>query len=132
MGGAGGPTLLRVPGGLSAPGRAREAVLSHLDLPTDDRCAGDIALLVSELVTNAVRHAGVGPEGEILIRVLVLEGRLRLCVQDPGSSSIPRLAEPDPERPGGMGLFIVKQLSSSWGVAKTGAGTTNVWCEIPF
>ena len=87
-------------------------------------------MLVSELVTNAVRHAGVGVNGEILVRLLVLEGRLRLCVEDPGSSRITRRAKPDRERPGGMGLFIVEQLSSSWGVAKTGSGTTNVWCEV--
>jgi len=122
--------VVRVSGGRTAPGTARHAVLEHLAGQLDDRRADDVGLIVSELVTNAVRHAGVGPDGEILIRLLVIAGRLRLAVEDPGSDLVPRRSTPDPEQPGGMGLFIVEHLANSWGVARNGVGTTNVWCEV--
>lgn len=126
-----GPTVLRVPGGRSAPRRAREVVLGHLGGQLGHREAFDLELVLSELVTNAVLHAGVGPQDEVLIRVLVLDDRLRISVEDPGSEHVPRPAAPDLDHGAGMGLNIVEQISMSWGVARTGAGTTSVWCDLP-
>jgi len=127
-----GPTVFRVPGGRTAPRRAREVVVRHLGERIDDREASDLELVLSELVTNAVLHAGVGPKDEVLIRVLVLDHRLRISVEDPGSEHVPRPGPPDLDRGGGMGLNIVEQVSTSWGVARTGAGTTSVWCDLPL
>lgn len=123
--------MLRVPGGRTAPRRAREVVLAHLGGRLNHREAFDLELVLSELVTNAVLHAGVGPQDELLIRVLVLDDRLRISVQDPGSDYVPRPAAPDLDHGSGIGLYIVEQVSTSWGVARTGAGTTSVWCDLP-
>ena len=106
------------------------AVLSELEGTLSERQMIDVGLIVSELVTNSVRHAGVDADGTIAIDVWMLGDRLRLSVTDPGGASLPRRTDPDPERPGGLGLYLVEQLSSAWGVARDGTGVTRVWCEL--
>jgi len=80
-------------------------------------------LVVSELVTNAVRYA----QGTIGLR-LVLEGGLFIEVVD-DSAAVPRLryAEDDDER--GRGLQVVSQLAHRWGSRRAGTGKV-VWCEL--
>ncbi len=82
-------------------------------------------LLVSELVTNAVRYA----QGKIGLR-LVLEGGLVCEVLD-DSAALPRLRHPDDEDERGRGLQVVSQLSQRWGTRRTVAGKV-VWCELPL
>ena len=82
-------------------------------------------LLVSELVTNAVRHAG----GEV-VRLVVrhADGRLRVEVHDPGRGFELREPADDPVRASGWGLVLVDELADRWGVDSTPA--TRVWFEI--
>ena len=80
-------------------------------------------LLVSELVTNAVRYA----QGKIGLR-LVLEGGLVCEVLD-DSAALPRLRHPDDEDERGRGLQVVSQLSQRWGARRTASGKV-VWCEL--
>jgi anti-sigma regulatory factor (Ser/Thr protein kinase) len=120
----------RVRGGPAAPRAARLAVRLLLQQHVADRQLSDVELIVSELVTNSVRHAHVGLGGSLLVDVLLLDDRLRLCVCDPGSSRLPRLTERDVTTSGGLGLPLVEQLSSSWGVARDGSGATRVWSEL--
>jgi integral membrane sensor domain MASE1/anti-sigma regulatory factor (Ser/Thr protein kinase) len=88
----------------------------------------DLRLLVTELVTNCVRHAGLtGPE-PIHLRVLVKAGVLRVEVRDPGVGFEPRVVQPGPEQVGGWGLYIVEQLADRWGIRPEGGGTA-VWLE---
>ncbi|HEY2076482.1 MAG TPA: ATP-binding SpoIIE family protein phosphatase [Streptosporangiaceae bacterium] len=81
-------------------------------------------LLVSELVTNAVRYA----QGKIGLR-LVLEGGLVCEVLD-DSAALPRLRHPDDSDERGRGLQVVSQLALRWGARRAGAGKV-VWCELP-
>ncbi|HEY2504896.1 MAG TPA: ATP-binding SpoIIE family protein phosphatase [Streptosporangiaceae bacterium] len=81
-------------------------------------------LLVSELVTNAVRYA----QGKIGLR-LVLEGGLVCEVMD-DSAALPRLRHPDDEDERGRGLQVVSQLAQRWGARRTVSGKV-VWCELP-
>jgi serine phosphatase RsbU (regulator of sigma subunit)/anti-sigma regulatory factor (Ser/Thr protein kinase) len=81
-------------------------------------------LLVSELVTNAVRYA----QGKIGLR-LVLEGGLVCEVLD-DSAALPRLRHPDDSDERGRGLQVVSQLAQRWGARRAGAGKV-VWCELP-
>jgi serine phosphatase RsbU (regulator of sigma subunit)/anti-sigma regulatory factor (Ser/Thr protein kinase) len=81
-------------------------------------------LLVSELVTNAVRYA----QGKIGLR-LVLEGGLVCEVLDE-SAALPRLRHPDDSDERGRGLQVVSQLAQRWGARRAGAGKV-VWCELP-
>ena len=78
--------------------------------------ATDAALLVSELVTNSVVHANVGPRRALTVEVTTLDDRLRIAVTDPGSRLRPCLLPPDPETPGGLGLVLVDELCETWGV----------------
>src|SRR5690242_4657282 len=69
--------------GAAAPGSARRAVGKLSDRIPQTRLEG-LQLLVSELVTNSVRHAGMGPDGRIRVRVRVARNRIRLEVTDGG------------------------------------------------
>ncbi|MFG3138637.1 SpoIIE family protein phosphatase [Streptomyces sp. NPDC048211] len=82
-----------------------------------------VELIVSELITNAVRYAG-GPIGLRLIhdKVLVCE------VSDP-SNTQPRLRQASSSDEGGRGLFLVAQVSSRWGSRYRQSGKT-IWAEL--
>src|SRR5262245_2041832 len=100
--------------------------LDRLSGRLDERQLEDLRLLVSEVVSNSVRHGeGTGP---IQLRVMLLRSALRVGGEDPGHGF-----EPAPERDpvdhnDGWGLLLVDRLSTRWGVV---AGpTTLVWFEI--
>ncbi len=80
-------------------------------------------LVVSELVTNAVRYA----QGPIRLR-LVFEGGLFIEVFD-SSAAVPRLRHADDEDERGRGLAVVSQLAHRWGTRRAGTGKV-VWCEL--
>jgi anti-sigma regulatory factor (Ser/Thr protein kinase) len=109
-------------------GRARDA-LDRFGDHVDERRMGDLRLLVSEVVTNAVRHAGMDPDDTILLEIADgAGGSVRVEVSDSGSGFIPKQRDPDLERPGGWGLYLVEELADRWGV-ETG-GRTLVWFEL--
>ena len=88
----------------------------------------DVRLLISELVTNAVRHAKLAPGDRIRLIVDVDGSALRVEVHDPGGGFVPREPAPDPERPSGWGLYLVAELADRWGVDSGDA--TLVWFEV--
>jgi anti-sigma regulatory factor (Ser/Thr protein kinase) len=92
----------------------------------------DVTLLVSEMVTNSVHHAGVGPRDDLGVELLIFADRLRLAVVDPGSTRVPRLVRRLADEPRGIGLLLVDRLSLGWGVARDGAGVTRTWCDVPL
>ena len=105
---------------------------SLLDGHVTTTAAWDAELVVSELVTNSVRHANVRGHEAVTLEILTLDDRVRIAVTDPGSKLKPRSVAPDPGTPGGFGLFLVETLSDSWGVGRDGVGPTRVWCELLF
>jgi anti-sigma regulatory factor (Ser/Thr protein kinase) len=85
-----------------------------------------LGLLVTELITNAVRHTGA-PRVDVLVRVSQPAVRVEVADRGPGF-----VAEPRPRRrssEGGWGLFLVERLADRWGVAREGRGT-RVWFEL--
>ena len=84
---------------------------------------GDIYLVVSELVTNAVIHG----QGEIRLRLEHDAGDVRGEVIDAGSGFEYELREVGPFATSGRGLLIVDRLTTRWGIHE---GTTHVWFEI--
>jgi anti-sigma regulatory factor (Ser/Thr protein kinase) len=92
--------------------------------------ADDVGLIVSELVTNSVLHAGAGSGQTVGVDVSVSERRLHLTVTDSGPASSPRLIGLDLDHPAGLGLFFVDRLSASWGVERDATGRTTVWCDF--
>jgi anti-sigma regulatory factor (Ser/Thr protein kinase) len=88
----------------------------------------DVRLLVSELVTNAVRHANLSSRDAIDLVVHLADTALRVEVRDPGGGFVPSAPSPDPARPSGWGLYLVAELADRWGVDSQ--DETLVWFEL--
>ena len=113
---------LELPRDENAPAAARQAIDELRPAPRGQG-RSDARLLVSELVTNSVRHGS----GDSVVVLLDREdsGVLRCEVIDQGAGFVPRAR---PEQPvGGWGLELVEQLAGSWGVRE---GSTHVWFAI--
>jgi anti-sigma regulatory factor (Ser/Thr protein kinase) len=114
----------------SAPRRARRVLRSELGSVLEADVLDQAMLLVSELVTNSVRHGGLRPDQEIELTVRASTDLLRVEVAEPGegfevaSTPLPRGGIPA----GGWGLYLVDRLSSAWGVE--GGDVTKVWFEM--
>ncbi|MES9621605.1 ATP-binding protein [Streptomyces tuirus] len=106
---------------------ARQAVRGQLRRWGLESLADLAALLVSELVTNALRHA-TGPIGVRLVRPSGLGGVLRVEVSDPLPDP-PRERAARPEDESGRGLYLVASSSRRWGT-RPGAGGKTVWFEL--
>jgi anti-sigma regulatory factor (Ser/Thr protein kinase) len=105
---------------------ARRAVAT-LPLPATPR--EKLALLVSELVTNSVRHAGLASGDPVSVQISDRADHMRLAVHDGGRGFTPSVQDPGPLALGGRGLVLVSALSDHWGVDCDAAGCT-VWCEV--
>jgi serine/threonine-protein kinase RsbW len=91
-----------------------------------------LLLLVSELVTNSVRHAGLREAERIRLRARSDEACAYVEVCDSGRSGrVPDKRRPsvDALEPGGLGLVLVDELADRWGVAR-GEDETCVWFEL--
>jgi hypothetical protein len=111
-----------------APSRAR-AALGGLDLDVRGQILDDARLLLSELVTNSVRHAGLQPHEWIRVRVQTGGGSIRVEVIDPGPGFQLPAAEPqDLAESSGRGILLLQQLPDRWGILTD--GLTRVWFEI--
>jgi anti-sigma regulatory factor (Ser/Thr protein kinase) len=113
-----------------APKLARRAVTNALARWESDR--RDAALLViSELVTNAVRHGTRGREDRISLQVRRRGCTTRIEVTDPRAhgGAIADGSVGGEQQRSGWGLPIVAELTDRWGVER-GPGRTCVWCEL--
>jgi anti-sigma regulatory factor (Ser/Thr protein kinase) len=116
--------LARDPDSAAEARRALGEVSDHLT----PRRLEDAQLLVSELVTNAIRHAGLDEADTIKLVVETGDRALRIEVCDTGRGFELSEPEPDPARPSGWGLYLVRELSDRWGVDR--GGQTRVWFEL--
>jgi anti-sigma regulatory factor (Ser/Thr protein kinase) len=116
-----------VASGIDAPATARTAVAAWLSPQIPERVIEDAQLLVSELVTNSVRHARLAAGAAIAVSVEVFDAFVRVEVQDPGDVAIGAVA-PDREQGGGFGLYLVQTMAQRWGSRHE--GTTCVWAEL--
>jgi serine phosphatase RsbU (regulator of sigma subunit)/integral membrane sensor domain MASE1/anti-sigma regulatory factor (Ser/Thr protein kinase) len=106
---------------------AREAI-GELEPVLGRALFGNVRLLVSELVTNSIRHAHIGSGDTIELRVAVFADRLRVEVSDGGAGFVRRVRAPERGSGSGWGLYLVDQLADRWGVSRDDA--TRVWFEI--
>ncbi len=114
----------------SSATRARQLAREQLEASYPGDALGadtveTVALLVTELVTNAILHARTPFQ-------LTLEsrpGHVRICVED-ASNEPPAVRRFESDAVTGRGLALVEQLASSWGVDTTPSGKV-VWCEVP-
>ena len=115
-----------VPCGPEAPFLARRAVSRWLEDGAYAQLQQDVGLLVSELVTNSVRHAGQPVGASVHIRATAVDDVVRVEVHDHGHGLVcPRAPG---LRPGGFGLHLVNQLAARWGVSQDHG--TRVWFEL--
>lgn len=112
-------------GGPGAASHARNA-LRRLPLDADEPVQENMRLLVTELVTNSVRHAR---EAEVRLMVAAAPHTVRIEVADTGPGFTPGPRPAPSSREGGWGLYLVERLSDRWGVMSIN-GATRVWCEL--
>ncbi|WOP13618.1 SpoIIE family protein phosphatase [Streptomyces cyaneofuscatus] len=113
------------PADVSVAAAARKAAAGQLAAWGLDELSFTTELVVSELVTNAVRYAG-GPIGLRLIR-----GDVLVCEVNDPSNTQPRLRRARWSDEGGRGLFLIAQLTTRWGSRYTRSGKT-IWTEQPL
>ena len=91
---------------------------------------GDITLVASEIVTNAVQHSGCVGDEVLAVKASQRRDRMLISVRDPGLSGreVRQRAGFAEGGPGGWGLQIVEQLSLRWGAERNGG--YHVWAEI--
>ena len=107
---------------------ARDATSAISSIP-DDR-AEDLRLLVSEVVTNSIRHRDPSITGWIRLRVESGDGHVRVEVHSPGVGiAFERSAKVGALRESGWGMYLLEQLADRWGVASAGSDTC-VWFEL--
>ncbi|MEU8272277.1 ATP-binding protein [Sphaerisporangium sp. NPDC049002] len=121
-----------VPARVTAVPAARRCVRELLG-GTDHPQTDDALLLVTELVTNAVRYSDSGrcPAGRVTIAVADHDGTLHVDVTDAGSSeNRPTLCqETRPDSGGGRGLWLLQQVATTWGWYETATGRV-VWFQL--
>jgi anti-sigma regulatory factor (Ser/Thr protein kinase) len=108
---------------------ARHALIAEDSLGAQER--QPMLLLITELVTNAIRHGGARerPNG-VAVKVVECDDGVGVAVTNPGDGFAWSGRESDdPLEPGGYGLVLVNTMSSRWGIQRQ-AGSTTVWFEI--
>ena len=111
-----------------AASQARAVVNDDLGLAVPGKVLENAILLVSELVTNAVRHSAQGELEEVELRLKVEPERIRVVVSDPGGGfeAVSRL--PTASESSGWGLYLVDRIADRWGVITK--DRNEVWFEI--
>jgi anti-sigma regulatory factor (Ser/Thr protein kinase) len=112
--------------------RIRRA-LEGMGLP--DQVIWDGTLLTTELVTNSIRHAGLGPDDYIDVAAAWSGTVLRVIVRDSGSGGPPSGLEggsirPSPGGQSGWGLYLVDRLATRWGTNLE--GSAGFWFELEY
>ena len=117
---------IKLAGDVRSAGAARRFVAGVLhSWRLSEMTEGDAELLMSEVCSNAVRHA----ESDFTVVVRYDGARVRVEVGD-GSRALPQPRESTVDDESGRGLFLVEQLALAWGVSPTVEGK-RVWFELP-
>ena len=117
--------------GAAAPSEARQA-LTTLSTRVDGTSYDDLRLLVTELVTNSLRHGELTAGDTIDLGVVLAPGSVRVEVHDPGVGFGSAGAEEPLEDTRGWGLYLLGRIADRWGVLRQANGVhgTCVWFEI--
>ena len=115
-------------GGADACRAARRAVLAG-DGAVPASARDDLLLLINELVTNAVRHADVGPDESVLVELRRWPDVCGWRCTHAGNGFEHEAVAPSAGANGGWGLVLVDRIADRWGIT-SGTGRTCVWFEL--
>jgi anti-sigma regulatory factor (Ser/Thr protein kinase) len=111
-----------------AVAEARERVMTLAEPFVEHPRLADLRLVISEVITNAVRHGG---DGELVVAVTPKPEFLCVQVTDTGDGFAPRPRAYGPDEDGGFGLFLIERLTRRWGLTRED-DNTRVWFEFDF
>jgi serine phosphatase RsbU (regulator of sigma subunit)/anti-sigma regulatory factor (Ser/Thr protein kinase) len=114
---------------LTAVRQARSLIRDPLKRWGLEELIDNSELLVSELVTNAIKYASSNGKDPVQLR-LVLEPDSLVCEVHDTSPALPRVLQVDRDAESGRGLHVVSQMAARWGARRTATGKV-VWCEQP-
>jgi anti-sigma regulatory factor (Ser/Thr protein kinase) len=117
---------LRLRPDANSPAEARRS-LEALRPGLNDILVDDAVLLLSEIVSNSVRHASLDETDAIEVRIRGSGSKLRVDVVDPGPGFDPARIQPS-KHEGGWGLRLLDRLATRWGVERN--EVTKVWFEL--
>ena len=95
-----------------------------------DPAVGDAALVITELLSNAILHARPMPGAILQVRWMLNRGAVEVAVSDGGGFTLPHSMRPPVSATGGRGLSIVEHLCRTWGIQSDDLGLT-VWAVVP-
>jgi anti-sigma regulatory factor (Ser/Thr protein kinase) len=127
-------STLMLPYTASSVGVARRRLIADLtDAGVFDATACDAGLVLSELISNALRHASPLPGSLVRVSWSLGDGCLEVAVSDGGGATAPVVSQPAANALGGRGLGIVDRMSLRWGVyGRQDGGETTVWAALPL
>jgi anti-sigma regulatory factor (Ser/Thr protein kinase) len=115
---------------VEAPGAARTVVTRCLDERVVASALDNARLLVSELVSNSLKHGGGQVGDRVVVSVELMPEWFRVGVQDSGSDAIVAARPASVDTGNGFGLNLVHLLSERWGVERLAGGDTQVWAQL--
>lgn len=115
--------------GLDCPRAARREIGTRIASIVSTTVGEDVALLLTELVTNAIKHGDMSGDAVVTISGEVTGTSLRIEVMNPGAAFRPRPVTLGSGSAGGRGLYLVDVMSQAWGVRHED-GETSVWFEV--
>ena len=118
----------------SSVGVARRRLIGDLtEAGVYEATACDAGLVLSELISNALRHATPLPGRLIRVSWCLNDDCVEVAVSDGGGPTVPMVSKPAANALGGRGLGIVDRLSLRWGVYTHQDGSeTTVWAALPL
>jgi anti-sigma regulatory factor (Ser/Thr protein kinase) len=118
----------------SSVGVARRRLIGDLTAAgVYEATACDAGLVLSELISNALRHATPLPGSLIRVSWCLNDDCVEVAVSDGGGPTVPMVNKPAANALGGRGLGIVDRLSLRWGVYTRQDGSeTTVWAALPL
>jgi anti-sigma regulatory factor (Ser/Thr protein kinase) len=127
-------SVLLLPYTASSVGAARRRLIGDLtDAGVYEATACDAGLVLSELISNALRHATPLPGSLIRVSWGISDDCVEIAVSDGGGPTVPVINKPAANALGGRGLGIVDRLSLNWGVHTHQDGSeTTVWAALPL